>query len=43
MSKITTSVRIDEELWRRLKIKAIEREMTTAELLEELIRKEVEE
>lgn len=44
MSKqIVTSIRVDEDLWKQAKIYAIERGTTLTELLENLLRKELEE
>jgi len=40
--EIVTSVRVNEELWKEAKIYAIKRGITLAELLNELIRKELE-
>ena len=40
--QIVTSIRVDEELWKQAKIYAIRRGLTLAELLNQLIRKELE-
>jgi len=40
--QIVTSIRVDEELWKQAKIYVIKKGMTLAELLDELIRKELE-
>lgn len=37
-----TSIRVDEELWKEAKIYAIKKGITLAELLEQLIRQELE-
>ncbi len=43
MSKqIVTSIRVDEELWKQAKIYSIKKGLTLAELLNRLIRNELE-
>jgi len=39
MARKTTSIKIDEELWKKFKIKSIEKGMEISKYLEELIRK----
>ena len=43
MAKIVTSIRIDEELWKKAKHYAIDKGITLTELLERVLRKEIEE
>jgi len=40
--QVVTSIRVDEELWKEAKIYAIKKGLTLAELLDQLIRKELE-
>ena len=40
--QIVTSIRVDGELWKEAKIYAIKRGITLAELLNELLRRELE-
>jgi len=42
MSKTVTSIRVDQELWKEAKIYAIKKGMTLTELLEKLLREEIE-
>ena len=41
MSRILVSTRIEEDLWREIKIHAIKKGMTVADFMEDLIRKEL--
>lgn len=43
MAKKNTSIRVDEELWKKAKKRAIDRNKTIGEFIEALIEKEVEE
>lgn len=40
--QVVTSIRVDEELWKEAKIYAIKKGLTLAELLDQLIRDELE-
>lgn len=40
--QIVTSIRVDEKLWKEAKIYAIKKGITLAELLNDLIRRELE-
>jgi len=42
MPQTVTSVRVDEELWKKAKIHAIQKGITLTALLEELLRNELE-
>jgi len=42
MARVVTSLRIDDELWKEAKIYAIRKGITLAELLEQLLKKELE-
>lgn len=42
MAKVVTSVRVDDELWKRAKIHAIENGETLTEMLERLLKDELE-
>ena len=39
--KVKTSIKIDPDLWKEVKIEAIKREITVSELLEEALKKEL--
>lgn len=41
MGRVTTSIKIDPELWKEVKKLAIDKGVTVSELLESLVRKEV--
>lgn len=43
MKRETTSIRIDQELWHKAKMKALENRMSIGEFIENLIRKELNE
>jgi predicted DNA-binding ribbon-helix-helix protein len=40
--QVVTSIKVDEELWKEAKIYAIKKGITLAELLNELLKKELE-
>lgn len=40
--QVVTSIRVDEELWKEAKIYAIRKGLTLAELLDQLIRNELD-
>jgi predicted DNA-binding ribbon-helix-helix protein len=40
--QVVTSIRVDEKLWKEAKIYAIKKGITLAELLNELLKKELE-
>lgn len=42
MAKLVTSIRVDKEVWQEAKIYAIRKEITLTELVEQLLRKELE-
>ena len=42
MTKVVTSVRVDDELWKQAKIHAIENGETLTEMLERLLKEELE-
>ncbi len=39
--KETTSIRIDPKIWKEAKLKAVQKDMSIGEFIEELIRKEI--
>lgn len=39
--KISTSIKIDAELWKEVKIEAIRRNVTVSELIEQFLKKEL--
>ncbi|MBE0516676.1 MAG: hypothetical protein IBX41_04700 [Methanophagales archaeon] len=39
--RVTTSLKIDPKLWKKVKMKAIERDMNLYELVERALRKEI--
>ncbi len=41
MARKTTSIKIDEDLWKRVKIKCIKKGKEISEYLEELIKKDL--
>lgn len=41
MAKVITSVRVDDELWKKIKIHAIEKDETVSDLLERLMKQEL--
>jgi predicted transcriptional regulator len=41
MTKVITSVRVDDELWKKAKIHAIEKNETLTDMLERLIKQEL--
>jgi hypothetical protein len=41
MKRKTTSIKVDEDLWKRFKIKSIEKDKEISVYLEELIKKEL--
>jgi len=43
MAKMVTSIKVDDELWREAKIYCIQNGITLAELLEQLLRKKLQE
>jgi predicted transcriptional regulator len=42
MAKIVTSIRVDDQLWKRAKIHAIENDETMTEMIERLLKEELE-
>jgi predicted DNA-binding ribbon-helix-helix protein len=42
MSKVVTSIRVDKELWRKIKHYALDKGITLTELLERLLKEELE-
>jgi hypothetical protein len=42
MTKVITSVRVDDELWKKAKIHAIEKNETLTDMLERLLKEELE-
>ena len=42
MAKVITSVRVDDQLWKRAKIHAIQNDETMTDMIERLLRKELE-
>lgn len=42
MAKVVTSLRIDDKLWKRAKIHAIKRDETMTDMIERLLRNELE-
>jgi hypothetical protein len=42
MTKVITSVRVDDELWKKAKIHAIEKDETLTDLLERLLKEELQ-
>jgi predicted transcriptional regulator len=42
MTKVITSVRVDDELWKKAKIHAIEKNETLTYMLERLLKEELE-
>ena len=40
--KVITSVRVDDELWKKVKIHAIEKDETVSDMLERLLKEELE-
>ena len=42
MAKVVTSIRVDDELWKRAKIHAIENDETMTDMIERLLKKELE-
>jgi predicted transcriptional regulator len=42
MTKVITSVRVDDELWKKAKIHAIEKDETLTDMLERLLKEELE-
>ena len=42
IERISTSIKIDPETWKKAKIEAIEEDLTVSELLEEAIREYIE-
>ena len=42
MAKVVTSIRVDDKLWKRAKIHAIENDETMTDMIERLLRKEIE-
>jgi len=41
MTKVITSVRVDDELWKKAKIHAIEKDETLTDMLERLLKEEL--
>jgi len=41
IERVTTSLKIDPKLWKRVKMKALEREVTLYELVEAALKKEI--
>lgn len=41
MTKVITSVRVDDELWKKAKIHAIEKNETLTDMLERLLKEEL--
>jgi predicted transcriptional regulator len=41
MAKMVTSIRIDDDLWKRVKIHAIENDETLTDMVERLLKKEI--
>ena len=39
--KASTSIKIDPDLWKEVKIEAIRRDVTVSDLLEEVLKKEI--
>jgi len=42
MAKVVTSIRVDDELWKKAKIHAIENNETVTDMLERLLKKELD-
>jgi predicted transcriptional regulator len=42
MTKVITSVRVDDELWKKAKIHAIEKNETLTDMVERLLKEELE-
>ena len=42
MAKVVTSVRVDDELWKKAKIHAIEKGETMTDMLERLLKEELQ-
>lgn len=42
MAKVVTSIRVDDRLWKRAKIHAIKNDETMTDMIERLLRKELE-
>ena len=42
MAKVVTSIRVDDELWKRARIHAIENDETMTDMIERLLKKELE-
>lgn len=42
MAKVITSLRVDDELWKKAKIHAIEKNETMTDMLERLLKEELE-
>jgi len=42
MAKVITSVRVDDALWKKAKIHAIEKDETVSDMLERLLKQELE-
>ena len=42
MAKVVTSIRVDDQLWKKAKIHAIENGETITDMLERLLKKELE-
>lgn len=43
IERVTTSLKIDPKLWKKVKMRALEREVKLYELVENALRKEIEE